>query len=823
MMPTKLPYAPSMANTLAIRHEIQRFESVHPSIYAIYDLLELIPDHLLAQEIREHVVCIEDSFVNSQEWTFSRSVPDLRIGVVGTLFSGKSSLVHRYLTGTYLQEESPEGGRFKKEVMVHNQSYQLLIRDEGNPPEIQFNSWVDAIIFVFSLENEDSFNAIYDFYEEMVKFQNVQEIPLILVGTRDNIGKGNHKKIEETKIRKLIGNLRRCSYYETCSKLGRNVDRVFEDTCQKICMFREQKSSGCKPTTPPHFVPRPYPRYSSSPTSGKDKTPAQSPGANLAQSGLLSVHNSHGNSSKMAEVSPSRRHKYTQVKIENGVLLDDLHDFIGDNNDEIEESFTPIPLRKNKRRSKLFTPKKASAQEKVCEEVGVGRCIPIKKGLLNKKSSNSFSKAWNKRYVTLCDDGKLSYHPSHQDYMDNVHGKEIPLHFVTVKVPGQGPRGMRTVPGVRTGLENKQTEAELFALKSGISMPHNDIGVVGVKNALENGTPNSLENVDASAPDEGRLRKKFRRLRGNGQDSEASELFEFRIVSLDGMMWQFEAQSAQDRYDWVEAIDRQIMSCLQGNESDKSKDGLNYPRFVEQEAVSRLKTDIAGNDKCVDCGTPGPSWASLNLGVLMCIECSGIHRNLGSHVSRVRSLDLDSWLPEHLAVMISLGNQRANIIWEAKMHPGVKKPGPGSSQEDKEKYIRAKYEHKMLVSDLPTGFSPAQALLESICKCDLPGVSLALCFTSEEDVNSAVSSEDSRTPIHVASAVGHIGIVQLLIWANCDVTRKDHNGRLSVFYARRTGALDVVELLVNAGCPQDILNTEGVKIDDDKLPKYGTI
>merc|ERR1719296_298546 len=157
-----------------------------------------------------------------------------------------------------------------------------------------------------------------------------------------------------------------------------------------------------------------------------------------------------------------------------------------------------------------------------------------------------------------------------------------------------------------------------------------------------------------------------------------------------------------------DSIDRQIMSCLQGNESDKSKDGLNYPRFVEQEAVSRLKTDIAGNDKCVDCGTPGPSWASLNLGVLMCIECSGIHRNLGSHVSRVRSLDLDSWLPEHLAVMISLGNQRANLIWEVKTHPGVMKPGPASSQEVKEKYIRAKYEHKMLVSDLPTGLPPAQ-------------------------------------------------------------------------------------------------------------------
>jgi Arf-GAP/GTPase/ANK repeat/PH domain-containing protein 1/3 len=78
-----------------------------------------------------------DSFVNSQEWTLSRNVPDLRLGIVGSVSSGKSALVHRYLTGSYMQEESPEGGRFKKEVMLDGTSYLLLIRDEGGPPELQ--------------------------------------------------------------------------------------------------------------------------------------------------------------------------------------------------------------------------------------------------------------------------------------------------------------------------------------------------------------------------------------------------------------------------------------------------------------------------------------------------------------------------------------------------------------------------------------------------------------------------------------------------------------------------------------------------------------
>lgn len=52
-------HQPYLSSSLAIRQEIQRFESVHPSIYAIYDLIELLPDPVVAQQVREHVVCIE--------------------------------------------------------------------------------------------------------------------------------------------------------------------------------------------------------------------------------------------------------------------------------------------------------------------------------------------------------------------------------------------------------------------------------------------------------------------------------------------------------------------------------------------------------------------------------------------------------------------------------------------------------------------------------------------------------------------------------------------------------------------------------------------
>ena len=53
------------------------------------------------------------------------------------------------------------------------------------------------------------------------------------------------------------------------------------------------------------------------------------------------------------------------------------------------------------------------------------------------------------------------------------------------------------------------------------------------------------------------------------------------------------------------------------------------------EIISSILDPGLGNDTCVDCGDSSPEWASVNIGVVMCIQCSGIHRNLGSHISQV--------------------------------------------------------------------------------------------------------------------------------------------------------------------------------------------
>ena len=87
---------------------------------------------------------------------------------------------------------------------------------------------------------------------------------------------------------------------------------------------------------------------------------------------------------------------------------------------------------------------------------------------------------------------------------------------------------------------------------------------------------------------------------------------------------------------------------------------------------------LDGNDFCADCGQSKPEWAIMNFGALVCIDCSGVHRSLGVHVSRVRSLGLDKWEPELADIMLALGNSLVNSVLEAT--PGMPKPKPGASR-----------------------------------------------------------------------------------------------------------------------------------------------
>ncbi|CAH8524236.1 unnamed protein product [Dicrocoelium dendriticum] len=326
----------------SIRQEIIRFESVHPSIYAIYDLIDSIDDKGLSDSLRQLVVSIEDAFVNSQEWTLSHCVPDIKLGLLGSVRSGKSALVHRYLTGTYLHEESPEGGRFKKEISLENQSHLLLIRDEGGPPDQQFSHWIDGVIFVFSLENFESYQIVYDYFARLSTYRNTSNLPVLLVGTQDSDGEPYVRVIDDVRARKLANDLKRCVYYETCAAYGLNVERVFQDACLKILQSR---------SAPSHPPPQNSASLQPAPATVRSNTLSS-----VLSTPSVSVHTGeHSSRSFSQPLPPASLVRCPDLLTNPGFEPDGLEETKGETNDSLTPSSTPTHSRKNRRKSNLFT------------------------------------------------------------------------------------------------------------------------------------------------------------------------------------------------------------------------------------------------------------------------------------------------------------------------------------------------------------------------------------------------------------------------------------------------------------------------------------
>ncbi|KAI0198413.1 putative GTPase activating protein for Arf-domain-containing protein [Astrocystis sublimbata] len=120
-------------------------------------------------------------------------------------------------------------------------------------------------------------------------------------------------------------------------------------------------------------------------------------------------------------------------------------------------------------------------------------------------------------------------------------------------------------------------------------------------------------------------------------------------------------------------------------------------RAAQNSQTIKSLLKLEPNKVCADCKrNKHPRWASWNLGIFICIRCSGIHRGMGTHISRVKSVDLDSWTDEQLQSVLNWGNARANKYWESKLAANH-----APSEAKIENFIRTKYELKRWAMDGP--------------------------------------------------------------------------------------------------------------------------
>jgi hypothetical protein len=185
-----------------------------------------------------------------------------------------------------------------------------------------------------------------------------------------------------------------------------------------------------------------------------------------------------------------------------------------------------------------------------------------------------------------------------------------------------------------------------------------------------------------------------------------NKLFCFDMLSV-ASTWQIQSPDSEaDTRAWQAVIEaaaqRSLMATLRDGSSTKAAAaaagaaaaGATTATAAQRASAQRWRTELPAllalpqNGACADCAAAKPTWASINLGVFICLECAGVHRSLGTHISKVRSADLDEWDGIDLAVM---DNAKANLFYEATLTIATPKPNARSPVADRDRFIRAKY------------------------------------------------------------------------------------------------------------------------------------
>ncbi|KAF4467085.1 hypothetical protein FALBO_6038 [Fusarium albosuccineum] len=150
--------------------------------------------------------------------------------------------------------------------------------------------------------------------------------------------------------------------------------------------------------------------------------------------------------------------------------------------------------------------------------------------------------------------------------------------------------------------------------------------------------------------------------------------------------------------------------------------------------LQMVRDNDQGNMWCADCGSGSKvEWVSINLGIILCIECSGIHRSLGTHISKVRSLTLDikSFTIDIVELLLLIGNRISNMVWEAKLDQSLK-PTAQASREHRLRFITAKYVDRAFVEPISPTLSrygtADETLLAAIKKNEIQQVLYALAL-----------------------------------------------------------------------------------------------
>eukprot|EP00457_Paulinella_chromatophora_P002718 gb/GEZN01002723.1/.p1 GENE.gb/GEZN01002723.1/~~gb/GEZN01002723.1/.p1 ORF type:complete len:704 (-),score=85.56 gb/GEZN01002723.1/:192-2303(-) len=292
------------------------------------------------------------------------------------------------------------------------------------------------------------------------------------------------------------------------------------------------------------------------------------------------------------------------------------------------------------------------------------------------------------------------------------------------------------------------------------------------------------------------------------ESTNAQFAFEFAIIAATGQKVILQADSLEGLKEWVATIQNAIsfnlsgplgkLSIAQGQgeqNGNAADDGQDDEKAIAQQ-LKRLRA-VPGNDACADCANKDPEWASLNLGIMMCLSCSGVHRSLGVHISKVRSCKLDRLDRFLMNTLLCVGNDAALEAWEGKLLQSDKLKKSHKPNNSSKNWIRGKYEKKDFVSK-PQDSSDANALLFEAVE-NLDPIELLRAIALGADVNGPNPEQENRTAAHHAVMYGDQRLVDLVIQNGGDLTKTESRGWTPLHYAAYQDDPDLCSLLLLRG------------------------